>query len=180
MPAWAGKLPEDKIAAVISYILTISKEDSAVVNKLVPVTISQPGATAEVPGKSLFFDPMRDRNCGVCHRVSDAGSEIAPTFPNFSSAPAETLLNLIRSQPVSENNIRLSLKDGEEFCGVRTGEDHGSIKIFDVEGAGPPVLRTVDRKWVSESRPCPSLNVHGSNSSVYNPRELLSIVEFLR
>jgi len=180
MPGWQGRLPEEKIAAVISYIFTISQEDTAPVSKIEPGAAGQPAVKTEMPGKALFFDLMRDRNCGVCHRVSDAGSEIAPRFTSLRGMSAQSLLNQILSQPVSKNNIQLHLEDGEEFCGVEAGEDHNSVRIYDLGGAGPPVSRTIERNAVLNSKPCPSLNVHADNSRIYSSGELMSIVEFLR
>jgi mono/diheme cytochrome c family protein len=178
MPAWQGRLSEEKIAAVISYIFTISREDSA--SKTEPAAASQPVVASDMPGKALFFDLTRDRNCGVCHRVSDAGSEIAPQFKGLSQISPQSLLHQIKSQPVSENNIQVRLQDGEEFCGVRAGEDHNSLRVYDLGGAGPPVLRTIEKTSISSSKPCPSLNVHADNSRIYSASELVSIVEFLR
>jgi hypothetical protein len=133
-----------------------------------------------MPGKALFFDLMRDRNCGVCHRVSDAGAELAPRFTNLRGVSVETLLNQILSHPVSEDNVQLRLQGGEEFCGVKAGEDYTSVRIYDLGGAGPPVLRTSERNLILNSKPCPSLNVHADNARMYSSRELMSIVEFVR
>ncbi len=180
MPAWQGRLSEENIAAVISYIFSISQEDSAKVSEADPPAAGQPGITAEKPGKALFFDLMRDRNCGVCHRVSDAGSEIAPQWTSVRGMTTQSLLKQIVSQPVSDNNIEVRLDDGEEFCGVRFSEDHDSLRIYDLAGAGPPVLRTIGKKSILTSKPCPSLNVHADNSRIYSSRDLMSIVEFLR
>lgn len=68
------------------------------VRKLVPVWASQTGNR-----KRGFC------NC-VCHRVSDAGSETAPRFTDLRGMSAQTLLNQILSQPVSENKIQLRLQ----------------------------------------------------------------------
>lgn len=175
MPAWQGKLSEDKIAAVISYIFTISREEPESASKTTPA----PSVVLDMPGKALFFDLPRDKNCGVCHRISDAGSPVAPRFKSLRALSAQTLLKQIQSQPVSENNIQVHLQDGEEFCGVKAGDDHDSLRIYDLGGAGPPVLRTIEKKSLLDSKPCPSLNVHADNSKTYSSSELMSIVEFL-
>jgi len=175
MPAWQGRLSEEKIAAVISYIFTISEEDSSAATKMEPAAAVAP----DLPGKALFFDLMRDRNCGVCHRVSDAGSEIAPQFKRLGRTPVQTLLQQIQAQPSSGNNIQVRLQDGEEFCGVKASDDHNWLKIYDLEGGGPPVLRTIGKDSILTTKPCPSLNVHADNSKIYSESELLSIVDFL-
>jgi mono/diheme cytochrome c family protein len=175
MPAWQGRLSEEKIAAVISYIFTISKEEPASLSRVEPTASIQP----ELPGNALFFDLARDRNCGVCHRIADSGSEIAPRFTRLRDTPPQTLLNQIKSQPVSENNIQLRLRDGEEFCGVKAADDHNTIKIYDLGGSGPPVLRTISKDSILNTQPCPSLNVHADNSRIYSSEELMAIVEEL-
>jgi mono/diheme cytochrome c family protein len=176
MPAWQGRLSEDKIATVIAYIFTISREDSETPIQTTPA----PAAAPELAGRSLFFDPQRDRNCGVCHRISDSGAEIAPPFQGLRTLSAQALLKQIQSQPASDNNIQVHLQDGEQFCGVRAGEDYNSLRIYDLEGTGPPVLRTIQTNSVLNSQPCPALNVHADNSTTYTAGELLSIVAFLR
>ncbi len=180
MPAWGGKLSDEKIATVIAYIFTFSQQEHASVNKTEPANTSAPDPKAAPPGRALFFDLMRDRNCGVCHRASDAGSDIAPPFKGISGAPVQTLLKQIKSKPVSEKNVRVTLKDGEEFCGVKAEETSNSVKVYDLDGEGPPVLRSIDKSAIRGVTACPSLNVHADNSRVYSPQELASIVAFLR
>ena len=178
MPAWGGKLSDEKIAAVISYIFTISKEDPASESTLEPAKISQPDAPADAPGKALFFDLTRDRNCGVCHRIDDAGADIALAFTGLRGTPVQVLLNQIRSRPVSERNIQVTLRNGEGFCGVKVGEDRTSIRVYDLAGAGPPVLRAIDRAALLGVKACPSLNVHADNSKAYSSQDLSSIAAF--
>jgi mono/diheme cytochrome c family protein len=179
MPAWGGKLSDEKIAAVISYIFTISQEDVASSDKLEPLRPNVPRPALETSGRALFFDLTRDRNCGVCHRIGDTGSEIAPAFTAMRGTPAQTLLNKIKSQPVSQNNVQVALTDGEEFCGVKAGEAASNVRVYDLEGSGPPVLRTIARNELVAMKPCPSLNVHAGNSNIYSPAELSIIAALL-
>jgi mono/diheme cytochrome c family protein len=180
MPAWGGKLSDEKIAAVIDYIFTFSKEEQVAVNTQEQVKTGAPDSTAEPAGRALFFDLMRDRNCGVCHRTSEAGSDIAPPFKGISGTSAQALLTQIKSKPASESNVRVRLKDGEEFCGINVEENRSSVRVYDLEADGPPVLRTIDQNSIQAVTTCPSFNVHAHNSEIYSSEELGSIVEFLR
>jgi mono/diheme cytochrome c family protein len=177
MPAWQGRISEEKIASVVSYILSISKEQPGAEGERVQAIPST--APTDSPGKSLFFDLMRDRNCSVCHRVSGAGAAVAAPFKSFQPVPARALLAKITAQPASGSNIRIRLAGGEEFCGVKAAADSQYLRVYDLGGAGPPVLRTIRKRIVLSETPCPSLNVHGSNSVVYSSLELESIADFL-
>ena len=172
MPAWGGKLSDEKIAAVISYIFTISKEEAAVDGKLEPAKASGAVATGEPVGRALFFDLSRDRNCGACHRVGESGADVGGRLKGAT-------VSEIVGQPVSERNVRVTLRDGEEFCGVKAGEDSRSIRVYDLGGAGPPVLRTIARIAIAGVGACPSLNAHADNSTSYSAEELGSIAAFL-
>jgi mono/diheme cytochrome c family protein len=172
MPAWGGQLSDEKIAAVISYIFTISKEEAAGEATVKASSAEQPVVRAGSQGEALFFDLTRDRNCGVCHRVGDRGAEMAGVL---KGARVSDMVG----QPVSERNVRVRLKDGEEFCGVKGGKDAGALRVYDLEGSGPPVLRTISRGAVATVGACPSLNVHAANLKVYSAEELGRIAAFL-
>jgi mono/diheme cytochrome c family protein len=177
MPAWQGRISKEKIAAVVSYILTISKEQPGAESE--PVQASPSIATMDSPGKALFFELMRDRNCGVCHRVGGAGAVVAAPFTSFQGVPAPTLLAKITSQPASGSNVSVRLAGGEDFCGIKAAADPQYLRVYDLGGAGPPVLRSIDMQSVLSVTPCPSLNVHASNTVVYSSLELHSIADFL-
>jgi mono/diheme cytochrome c family protein len=172
MPAWGGKLSDEKIAAVISYIFTISKEESAGEAKVEAVKESSEAATGEPVGRALFFDLTRDRNCGVCHHVGESGADVAGGLKGAT-------IGKIVGKPVSERNVRVTLRDGEEFCGVKAGEDAGGLRVYDLGGAGPPVLRTIARGAIAGVGACPSLNAHADNSKIYSAQELGRIAAFL-
>jgi mono/diheme cytochrome c family protein len=183
MPAWQGRISKEKIAAVVSYILSISKEQPESESEPVHASLSA-SATTDSPGKALFFDLSRDRNCGVCHRVAGAGATVAAPFTSFQGIPARVLLAKILAQPTAESSVAVRLTDGEQFCGIKAAADSQYLRVYDLGGAGPPVLRTlvlrtIDKQSVQSVTPCPSLNVHARNTVVYSSPELQSIVDFL-
>jgi mono/diheme cytochrome c family protein len=172
MPAWEGKLTRPQINAVVSYILSISHEQPDA--NPMPLPESSSDEKKVLPGKALFFDPMRDRNCGVCHRVSGSGTDAAPLFTG-----GQILLQQITSQPPSAQNTKVSLRNGEEFCGIKAAEDQNTLRIYDVGGTGPPVLRTLSKSEIMSQTGCAEFNAHRDNSSVYTTAELQDIVAFI-
>jgi mono/diheme cytochrome c family protein len=173
MPAWEGKLTRPQIDALVIYILSISKEQPDAAPVPLPAA-NHSEATDLLPGKALFFDPMRDRNCGACHRVAGSGTEVAPLF-----AGGQILLQQITSQPDSAENTKVSLRDGEEFCGIKAAEDQKTLRIYDVGGTGPPVLRTLSKSEILSQTGCAEFNAHRDNSTVYTAEELAEIAAFL-
>lgn len=179
MPAWQGKISEEKIAAVVSYILSISKEQTGPEVESEKVQATPSAAAIDPPGKALFFDLMRDRNCGVCHRLGETGAMVAAPFRSFQGVPARALLAQIKSQPASASTVDVRLLGRDEFCGIEAAADPQYFRVYDLGGTGPPVLRIIDKQIVLSVRPCPSLNVHASNRVLYSSLELESIVDFL-
>ena len=183
MPAWGGRLTSQSINAVVSYIISISHEQPAPEiqeDKSLAVSIEPVIGKDVALGKELFFDPLKDRNCGTCHRVAGSGAPVAPDLPDVSGRSDEVLLRQIVKQPSHPELVRVEVKEGDTVCGIKVDDAHGVLHIYDLAGAGPPVLRTINRASIAMEAPCAGLNVHQTNSRDYTAGELASIVAFLK
>jgi mono/diheme cytochrome c family protein len=183
MPAWQGRLTAQNIDDVVSYIISISHEqpgpeihdDKSLAARSEPV----PGKDVAL-GKEIFFDSAKDHNCGNCHRIAGSGTPVAPSFPNFSDRPDAALLRQIVEEPPHRELVRINLKEGDTVCGTEVSRGSGILRVYDLTGAGPPVLRTISQASIAKEEPCTDLNVHQNNSRDYTAGQLDSIVAFLR
>lgn len=183
MPAWEGRLTSQSIAAVVSYILSISQEQSVPESEhdRSLAARNEPSIGKDVAwGKELFFDPLKDRNCAACHRVAGSGTPVAPDLPKLSGMSDEVLLAQITKRPTFPGLVRVKFKEGDTVCGIKAANANGVLHIYDLPDAGPLVLRTIDRASIAAEAPCSDLNVHQTNSLNYTAEELTGIVAFLR
>lgn len=183
MPSWKGRLPEPGIDAVVTYILSIGRqqpdaETPEAGKQSVPSTPIF-SKEAEV-GKALFFDPTKDRNCGVCHQVEGSGTAIATAFDKLSTINDQELLRQMLDSPSGAKALNVTIGDGEIICGIKAGETRGFLQIYDLASSGPPVLRTMALGSIRKMEPCAGLNAHQANSHSYSTPELMSIAAFLR
>ncbi len=188
MPGWKGKLSQEQIASVVSYILSISHETGA-------VTQSETVASHELSsngllgpeaarGKELFFDPGNDRNCGVCHGLRDRGPGIGPALVSLRDTQSKKsnpeVLAAILNPTSLNQSLRIRTASGETICGIKAGENGRDLQIYDLASTGPPVLRTLRVEEISERGHCDQLNVHAGFANFYTSQELSDIVVFLK
>ncbi|HEY3838682.1 MAG TPA: c-type cytochrome [Bryobacteraceae bacterium] len=178
MPAWHGKLTTDQMKSVVSYILSISKEitrpDAAPKQT---VAISTPSSTAS-GGKSLFFDPTNDRNCGVCHKFAGSGGEIGPDLSRIGSQPArEIVKRMLTSRGTA---VEVVLKDGETIRGVIAAENAAGVRVYDLTSSGPPVARTLSPGDFAGRRRIEANIVHEHVADGYTIQQLLDLVSYLK
>jgi putative heme-binding domain-containing protein len=149
---------------------------------------SEPVSSASVQkaiaaGKALFFDSANDRNCGFCHKVAGAGGDIGPDLTNIGQHGAREIAKAIlfpgppsgRFAPVE---IRTSV--GETFHGIVLDANTSRLRIYDLSGDGPPVLRSLDVNDIQSRRPIPMENVHDKTAETYTVEQLLDLVTFLK
>jgi mono/diheme cytochrome c family protein len=180
MPAWKGRLSEHSIDAVISYVLGIGKEQTNAAGAKESSTSEPPISSQAALGKVLFFDLTKDRNCGVCHRIADSGTAIAPAFANLATKSEQDLVNQMLNPPSGVRHLQVITSDGETICGVEAARSAGWLRMYDVGGEGPPVSRTIDFGSIKKLAPCAGLNPHQENIRFYTREELMSLAAFLK
>jgi mono/diheme cytochrome c family protein len=180
MPAWKDKLSQPQISAVVSYILSLSPNQSQ-------TTIIQQPATDPAPpvnqaGKELFFDAENDRNCGVCHRLKDSGGSVGPPLDQLAKKPESEIRGYLALSLASPGKpaFKVSTASGETICGIKVREDSKQLQIFDLTSTGPPVLRTFSMGEIVHSEDCATLQVHAGFARLYSPAQLSDIAAFLK
>lgn len=185
MPAWKGRLSEQQIHAVIRYILSISREvpeeaktQPAALRDATPAITAANDNTA-ARGKQLFFDLSNERNCGVCHRIGDAGLSVGPALSSLSNkSDAEIIASIL--QPQGEPALGVRTTSGEAICGIKAGGDAKTLQIYDIPSDGPPVLRTFTLEEIVSRSHCDLLNPHAGFSHLFTREQLSEIVAFLK
>ncbi len=183
MPSWQGRLSERSINAVVAYVMSIGRqqpdaETPGPGKELVP-SVGAVSQEAKL-GKALFFDPTKDRNCGVCHQVEGSGTAAASAFSSSLLTKDEDLLRQSVEAPRNAKTLKVTTGNGETICGIKAGETRDSLKLYDLSSPGPPVLRTIGLGSIRKMEPCSSLNPHQDTSRTYSTEELLSIAAFLQ
>jgi mono/diheme cytochrome c family protein len=184
MPSWKGRLSDQQISALVLYILSFSREapanmntQSAAFDSSTTVTNVAKHDTA-ARGRELFFDLSNERNCGICHRVRDAGSSVGRALDTLSNnSPAEILALILESNAKSAFEIRTP--SGETICGIKAGSDSTSLRLYDLPSAGPPVLRTFPLQEIAQRGSC-NLRVHADFAHLFTRQQLSDIVAFLK
>jgi hypothetical protein len=133
-------------------------------------------------GKELFFDPVNDRSCGVCHRVQDSGGKVGPALDGLAKKPEKEILAYLRLKLASEGKAGFGVRtaSGETICGIKAGEDAARLQIYDVTATGPPVLRTFSVGDIVAREDCAGARVHAGFSGLYTPAQLSNIAVFLK
>ena len=180
MPAWKDRLSQPQISAIVSYILSLSPNQSE-------TTSGQPSATDRATpvnqvGKELFFDPNNDRNCGVCHRLKDSGGSVGPSLDQLAKRPESEIRAYLAVKLARPGKPTLEVRtaSGETICGIKVREDAKQLQIYDLSSTGPPVLRTFSVGDLVRSEDCPNLPVHAAFARLYSPAQLSDVAAFLK
>ena len=202
MPGWKGKLSQEEIWSVVSYVMALSgPEDLAgvevadtAVPKLVgtsklPEPIPESGKVSAGPvgepdkGRELFFDVADDLNCAQCHQIRGRGVAVGPDLSRLADRPVREILwdiVLPGGRLSSEKQVfKLTTVAGERLRVVKAGEKEQQIQVFDVT-ALPPVRRTLDRDQVQSLEAQPGSPMPASYGQHYTLKQLLDLVSFLK
>ena len=209
MPGWKDKLTEQEIAAVIAYILTLSKAGSDAQESSsasAPSSTAQlagtPKPTSPVPeasasavmekngivgdpekGKLLFFDASNEINCGLCHRIRGMGNDVGPDLSKQKSRPAREIFKDIllpsASMTTTRKPVEITTRSGETIAGVLFEESASDLKIFDL-GSLPAVLRTIPRDQVQIQKAETRSPMPAKYAEIYTIRQLLDLIAFLK
>ena len=124
MPAWRGRLSQEEIRSVVTYIGTLSElgaddtEPSPALELAGPAQTELKLNSANNPasdqklrsgegrpsglmgdpakGKELFFDISDNMNCAACHRINGKGSGVGPDLSHLSErSPKEIFKDII-------------------------------------------------------------------------------------
>jgi putative heme-binding domain-containing protein len=191
MPAWHGKLSTAQINSIIAYILSISKEVDAGASAAasnITAPRSEPVSSAATQkaiaaGKALFFDASNDRNCGVCHKVSGAGGDIGPDLTNIGQRNAHDLAKAILLPPGPSGRfapVEIRTASGETLQGIVLDSTPSRLRIYDLTGDGPPVLRSFDPSAIQSRQPIQMDSPHAKIAETYTLAQLLDLVTFLK
>ena len=124
MPAFGGSLQDDERWRLVSYVRSLSSQDTA------PI----PGDPAA--GEKLFWEKG---GCGQCHRAGTRGNALGP---NLSRAGRQRSLAYLRESVASPDadvtpgyaTITVVTRDGKKIIGVERGFDNFSAQLMDVSG----------------------------------------------
>src|SRR2546427_6972174 len=165
MPAFMGRLQDDERWRLVSYLHSLSPNDS------VPV----PGNP--IAGERLFWEKG---NCGQCHRIGTRGGILGP---NLSRAGRERSLAYLRESVVSPDaevtlgyaTITVLTRDGKKITGVERGFDNFSAQLMDISGRYYSFQK---ENVVSIQREYRSL-MPSNYSRLFSMRELDDLLAFL-
>jgi putative heme-binding domain-containing protein len=203
MPAWKGRLTEAEIAAVVAYVLTLSKlpSDNTEATLAVPVA-SLPVAASEASptkseaspvdgsffgnaekGKALFFDSSNDWHCGACHKIGGTGASVGPELNGVRSKSVKDLFIdiVLPSAHLSPDRPFLSIttKSGEQIQGVKSEESSTHIKLYDIRSL-PAVLRNLPKEQIQKLDIQSRSAMPANYGEMYTVKQLLDIIAFLK
>jgi putative heme-binding domain-containing protein len=206
MPAWKDRLSEREIWEVVAYVMTLSKvtSDAADSSDLAVTTNpsespepkeqpsqTQPSATQPTAsltgdperGKSLFFDPSNDLNCGNCHQVRGVGNRIGPDLTRVQQRSVKDLFKAIvlPSATIAPGGelLKITTRAGEQIEGLIVEESGVQIKLYDV-GSLPPVLRTLPKTQIERREAEKRSGMPEKYGEIYTIRQLLDIIAYLK
>lgn len=168
MPGFKGKLPDADLAAVVDYVLTLGSGAAAPAASAATTASSTP-VQVNMPGKDLFFDPVRGTRCGTCHLLEGMGTAVGPNLAALANATAGAIQN------ATSAHVQTATA-GDRFPALVVESKDGWVKLYDLT-ATPPVLRTLAAGRVSLSAGTWS---HAAAIASYKSDELEQIAAYLR
>lgn len=174
MPAFSKQYSKDDIAAVVTYLLSLSGSSPAAVSEAAPPAAAEKDEFAA--GRTVFLE-----RCAACHAVRGQGGEVGPDL----TAQAGRDPKQIR-RDIVEPDARLSVapivvmtKSGEQLRGVRKQETRELLRIYDTS-ALPPVLRTIYQDQIQSVTAGTDSPMPRDFGAVLTPQQLADLVSFLR
>ena len=142
MPAYSGRLEDDSIWRMVSYVRSVASHDTA------PV----PGNSAA--GEKIFWTKGE---CGNCHRIGSKGSSIGPDLSRVGRQRSLRYLRASVLTPDSDlthgySTIRVVTRDGKTIVGVEKSFDNFSFQLVDLAGNYYSFLREDVASVMRESR----------------------------
>jgi len=124
MPAYSGRVEDESIWRLVSYIRSIASHDNA------PVT-GNPSA-----GETIFWTKS---DCAQCHRIGTKGSSIGPDLSQVGRRRSLAYLRASILTPDSDlthgfSTIRVVTRDGKTIVGVEKNFDNFSFQVVDLSG----------------------------------------------
>ena len=169
MPAYGGRVEDESIWRLVSYIRSIASHDTA------PVKGS---ASA---GETIFWTKS---DCGQCHRVGTKGGSIGPDLSQVGRQRSLAYLRASILTPDSAlmhgfSTIRVVTRDGKTIVGVEKNFDNFSFQLIDLSGNYYSFLREDVASVTRESRSLmPS--TYGQSLSATDVDDLLAYLSSLR
>lgn len=142
MPAFSGRVEDDSIWRMVSYIRSVASHDTAPVSG---------NASA---GETIFWNKG---GCGQCHRVGTKGSSIGPDLSRVGRQRSLAFLRASVLTPDSDlthgfSTIRVVTRDGKSIVGVEKNFDNFSFQLIDLSGNYYSFLREDVASVTRESR----------------------------
>jgi cytochrome c oxidase cbb3-type subunit III len=164
MAAYAGRLDDEAIWRMVSYIRSVAKPQNAAVE-------GDPAA-----GKAIFWGKGA---CGQCHQVGPRGGSIGP---NLSLVGRQRSLAYLRASVVTPDaditpgysTITVVLRDGKKITGVEKSVDNFSAQFVDLAGKYYSFLREDVASIQQESR-----SLMPSYAQALTAGELTDLVAYL-
>lgn len=169
MPSFAKLYSKQEIAAVVSYLLSLSGGPA-------PTPDRRPPAPAAATGEPIFR-----QHCSPCHQYQGKGGEVGPDLTGQAARRTDEIL-----QDILNPNARLSVqplevltKAGERVQGIKKQETSELIRIYDTAGR-PPVLRTIYKDQIQSLSPVATSPMPADFGRALTEQQLRDLVTFLR
>ena len=169
MPAYGGRVEDESIWRLVSYIRSIASHDSA-----------PPSGNASA-GETIFWTKS---DCGQCHRVGTKGSSIGPDLTRVGRQRSLAYLRASVLTPDSDlthgfSTIRVVTRDGKNIVGVEKNFDNFSFQLVDLSGNYYSFLREDVASVTRESRSLMPSS-YGKSLSGTEINDLLAYLSSLR
>jgi PQQ-dependent dehydrogenase (methanol/ethanol family) len=138
MPGF-GQFSSDQIWQVVTYLRSLSGSS--------PVsTAHETVAGSPAAGEKVFVEKGK---CQTCHQVNGVGTAVGPDLSAAGQGTAQQLRAKItdpnqsaagpgrgrgRGFPMRPSTVAVRLNDGQEFRGIRKGQDSFSVQMIDTAG----------------------------------------------
>ncbi len=175
MPSFAKLYSKEEIAAVVSYLLSLSGSPSPTPDPRPPT----PAAAGPLAGRA--GEPLFRERCSSCHQYQGKGGEVGPDLTaQANRRPDEILQDILHpSARLSVQPVEVLTKAGERVQGIKKQETPDLIRIYDTAGL-PPVLRTLYRDQIQSITPVATSPMPADFGRTLTEQQLRDLVSFLR
>ena len=174
MPSFAKLYSKTEIAAVVSYILSLSGSSP-------PTNDPRPSTPAAGPVAGAAGEPIFRERCSPCHQYQGKGGEVGPDLTaQANRRPDEILHDILNPNArLSVQPVDVLTKAGERVQGIKKQETPELIRIYDTAGM-PPVLRTIYKDQVQSITPVATSPMPADFGRTLTEQQLRNLVTFLR
>ncbi len=176
MPKFSASFTPAEMGRVAVYVASFQQPDG-------PAPAGLRGNP--VAGESVFFQPGYVRSCAVCHSFNGRGSKVGPDLATKAAAlPARQVFRSIivvphRSGDPAYRTTQLTTKTGVILTGIKAGETPQAVLFYDTSSL-PPVLRTVPKTDIAESKRHHAAVMPSDYASRLTMQQLLDVVAFIK